>query len=300
MNDDAVIEQALGHFQGHGVEGEIYLERSVSNRIAVHNGAIESLVERRVHGRASASSAGGRARSPSTTDLGEPASPGRRSRRSPSCRTRRQILANVLPSISRASAARQHRSGQTVSIAEKIEIAREAGRRAPRAPGQRTRERLSGLPRRDHAHELRGERISQASRCFAGIELAATDGTTSQTGYDVGWALGPGGLDPGGIGREAARRGVRKLGATQPPTARTAVVLDPEAAAGLFGALAPLFSADAVLKKKSLLAGRTGETIASTRVTLVDDGSIAGGFASSPVDGEGTPTRETILIDGGS
>jgi len=77
------------------------------------------------------------------------------------------------------------------------------------------------------------------------------------------------------------------------------VVLDPETTASLLGAFAGLFSADSVLKGKSALAGRTGETIASPSVTLVDDGGIAGGYSSAPVDGEGTPTGETILIDKG-
>ena len=77
------------------------------------------------------------------------------------------------------------------------------------------------------------------------------------------------------------------------------MVLDPEAAAGLFGALAGLFSADSVLKGKSLLGGRVGEVVASPSVVLVDDGAIVGGSSSAPVDGEGTPTRANVLIEGG-
>ena len=80
---------------------------------------------------------------------------------------------------------------------------------------------------------------------------------------------------------------------------RMAVLLSPEVTASLFGELAALFSADAVLKGRSLLAGKAGDRIASSNVTLIDDGRHPEGYASAPVDGEGVASRETVLIDRG-
>lgn len=305
MSDDRIQDLVLTLFRERGVEGEIYLEHSVSTRIAIHQGKVESLVERRAHGAGIRLFANGRTALSFTSDLGTDGL--RRALETASAisaHTKRDE-ANILPSIARAIPPLINSDARigTVPISEKIEIAREVERaaRAESAKIQRTREAsYQDFRATICLANSRGERIShEASRCYAGIELAATDGTGSQTGYSVGWALGPAGLDAAGVGREAARRGLRKLGAQQPTTSRTAVVLDPEATAGLFGALAALLSADSVLKEKSLLAGKLGEAIASSCVTLVDDGAIAGGFSSAPVDGEGTPTGETILVEGG-
>jgi PmbA protein len=39
--------------------------------------------------------------------------------------------------------------------------------------------------------------------------------------------------------------------------------------------------------------------VASPTLTLVDDGTIVGGFGSAPFDGEGVPTRRTVVIGEG-
>jgi PmbA protein len=54
-----------------------------------------------------------------------------------------------------------------------------------------------------------------------------------------------------------------------------------------------------VARGNSWLADRIGERIGSERVTLVDDGRLRGGLGTSPFDGEGTPTRETVVMEGG-
>jgi PmbA protein len=40
--------------------------------------------------------------------------------------------------------------------------------------------------------------------------------------------------------------------------------------------------------------------IAGPNITLVDDGTMSGGFGSSPFDGEGVPTQRTTLVDQGT
>src|SRR6185437_1308109 len=42
-----------------------------------------------------------------------------------------------------------------------------------------------------------------------------------------------------------------------------------------------------------------GELVFSDQVTLVDDGLLSGGYGTSPFDGEGVPSRKTVLVDGG-
>ena len=50
----------------------------------------------------------------------------------------------------------------------------------------------------------------------------------------------------------------------------------------------------------SFLAGKLGQKIAANGVTVIDDGTIVGGFGTSPFDGEGIPTRRTVVIDQGT
>jgi PmbA protein len=74
------------------------------------------------------------------------------------------------------------------------------------------------------------------------------------------------------------------------------VVLDPVAAASFLGVLAGALSAESVLKGRSLLAGRIGEEVAATSVTLLDDGRLPEGPAVAPLDDEGVRTARTPLI----
>ncbi len=128
--------------------------------------------------------------------------------------------------------------------------------------------------------------------------IAERDGDT-QTGFSFRMAREPDELDHQAVGREAAERGARLLGAVKPATERLPVVLDPWAAAAFLGVLASGLSAEEVQKGRSLLAGLAGERVASEAVTLVDDGRLPEGPASAPFDDEGVPTARTPLIDRG-
>ncbi|AIT80589.1 metalloprotease TldD [Novosphingobium pentaromativorans] len=52
-------------------------------------------------------------------------------------------------------------------------------------------------------------------------------------------------------------------------------------------------------KGTSAFTGRIGERVGAPGVTIVDDGSIMGRRGSLTIDDEGTPTRETVLIEDG-
>jgi TldD protein len=52
-------------------------------------------------------------------------------------------------------------------------------------------------------------------------------------------------------------------------------------------------------KKTSAFAGLLGQRVASTGVTVVDDGTIDGRRGSLSIDDEGTPTSRTVLIEDG-
>lgn len=138
-----------------------------------------------------------------------------------------------------------------------------------------------------------------ASSCSASIELALEDGEDRQASWH--WDMGrhPGAVDLAAIGREAALKGERKLRPVPLAAGRYSVVLHPEVAVDLLGIVAGMLSAEAVLKQRSLFAGKQGQPIASSLLTLVDDGRLPQGLGSEPWDGEGLPTRRNVLIQDG-
>ena len=104
---------------------------------------------------------------------------------------------------------------------------------------------------------------------------------------------------PETIGRMAAARAVRMLGARPVPTQTVPVLFEPAMAAGLMGALMAALDGDAVRKRASFLHDRLGQQIASPTLTLIDDPHLPRGLASTPFDGEGMPTQRRALIDAG-
>jgi PmbA protein len=139
----------------------------------------------------------------------------------------------------------------------------------------------------------------QGSFCGVYLALAAGEGDDSQTGFAMDYNLKFDRLNPDEVGREAARRAVRMLGATPVTTRRATVVLDPYVATGFLGLIAPALTGEAVQKSRSLFAGKLGERVASGKLTAIDDGALPGGIASAPFDGEGVATSRTVLLEKG-
>jgi PmbA protein len=104
---------------------------------------------------------------------------------------------------------------------------------------------------------------------------------------------------PAHIGRYAAERTVRRLGARKVPTQRVPVIFDPQTARTILGNIFDAVEGDAIYRQASFLAGKLGERVASENVTIVDDGTLPGLFGTSPFDDEGVPSRRTVVIDRG-
>jgi PmbA protein len=105
--------------------------------------------------------------------------------------------------------------------------------------------------------------------------------------------------DPESIGRTAARRALRRLGGRKVKTTEVPVIFDPENAASLLRAIAGAASGPTLYRRASFLLDRLGSRVAAPSVTLVDDGTLPGALGSRPFDGEGLPTRRTVIVRDG-
>ena len=168
--------------------------------------------------------------------------------------------------------------------------------------------------RANYSEELRRVLIAASDGAFASdtqplcrlnvYVIAKQDAATTRGGAGGG---GRAGLEqftesksPEHLAQEAARGAILQLGAVPAPAGEMQVVLGPGwPGILLHEAVGHGLEADFNRKKTSAFAGRIGQPVASLKVTVVDNGTIAGRRGSLNVDDEGSPTQETVLIEGG-
>ncbi len=131
------------------------------------------------------------------------------------------------------------------------------------------------------------------------VTAVAEEGDDSQMGWDFGFSRFFSGVHVEEIARSAAAKAVGLLGARKIATMRCPVVLDNHVSTEILDVLASSFLAENVQKGKSMLAGRLGEKLFSPLLRIRDDGTLAGGMATSPFDAEGVAHRNTLLVEDG-
>jgi PmbA protein len=104
---------------------------------------------------------------------------------------------------------------------------------------------------------------------------------------------------PGIVGRRAAERALRRLGARKIATQKVPIILEPRVARSLVDNIFDAVSGDAIYRGESFLAGKLGQKIATEKLTVIDDSTIPGLLGSSPFDDEGVPSRRTVVIEDG-
>ena len=193
----------------------------------------------------------------------------------------------------------------SMSAAERIEYARRAEAAA-----------LSADPRLKNSDggsfdAATGHKVMANSRGFLGeyrrsycsvaaMPIAQTEQGGMQRDYWFSSARTLGKLaSPESIGAEAARRTLRRLNARRVATQRVPIVFAPEIARSLVGNIFEAANGDSVYRGASFWANQLGQQVASSNVTVTDDGTIPGLFGTAPFDGEGLPTRRTVIVENG-
>ena len=155
-----------------------------------------------------------------------------------------------------------------------------------------------------------GRRVFANSRGFAGeyrtsycslsASPVAREGNSMERDYWMSLARSSAGLEPAEyIGRIAAERTLRRLGARKVETQRVPVIFEPRTARTLLGNIFEAVHGDSIYRHASFLAGKLDQQVASRNLSVIDDGAIPGLFGSTPFDAEGVPTRRTLVIERG-
>ncbi|MFD2190226.1 metalloprotease PmbA [Pistricoccus aurantiacus] len=171
---------------------------------------------------------------------------------------------------------------------------------------------VSGISQSEGASLSSGEgvRVYANSHGFLGSQrgsrhslscmLIAENEKGMQRDYDYSSVRDPRQLaSPQAIGRQAAERTLRRLGARRPATGRMPVLFDPQLASGLIGHLMGAIAGGALYREASFLCGRLGDSLFPQWFSLQERPLERGAMASSPFDNDGVQTRDNLFIDQG-
>jgi PmbA protein len=139
-----------------------------------------------------------------------------------------------------------------------------------------------------------------ASRFSRSVSVIAGEGTGMERDYDYTSRQHFSELEsPEKIGREAAERAVRRLGARKAKTGPVIAIFDPRVARGMAGHIAGAINGASVARKTSFLRDMMGKQVANAAITVTDDPRRVRGQASRPFDGEGVAGEALTMVDKG-
>ena len=141
-------------------------------------------------------------------------------------------------------------------------------------------------------------------RSLLRVSAVANGDTGMQTGFDsLGHTMGFELFDKVSVedvARTAAQRALTKLKARPAPSGSMPVVIKAGSGGVLFHeACGHGLEADLVAKGASVYQGKVGEQVASSLVTLVDDGTMTHEWGAISIDDEGHPSQYNVLIENG-
>jgi PmbA protein len=146
----------------------------------------------------------------------------------------------------------------------------------------------------------KGAEVSyKSTACSSSIEVVAEDKGESQAGseFDVNRFYRKLLIEE--VGRKAAQRALDLLGAKHVESVKAPVILEAPVAQEFLSLMASGFSAESVQKKRSLFIGKLDKEVASSLISVLDDGLLEGGIGTAPSDDETVPTQKKTVIQNG-
>lgn len=137
------------------------------------------------------------------------------------------------------------------------------------------------------------------SIAFSYIIVIAREGEDTKTGLSYRIVKDFSKLDYKVMAKEAVDEAISRLGARPVKSGNYSAIIRNDVFAEILGSFSSILYADSVQKGLSLLKGKVGQEVASSKFTLVDDPFIEEGFNVCSFDGEGTATKVKNIIDKG-
>jgi PmbA protein len=145
--------------------------------------------------------------------------------------------------------------------------------------------------------------IGDYSRSYCSVSavpIAQVEGSSMQRDYWYSVAMTLKKLEsPEEVGKIAAQRTLRRIGARKVKTAKVPIVFEHTVAGALVGHIFEAVNGDSIYRGASFLTGKLNEKIAGDNINVIDDGTMRGGFGTSPFDSEGVPSRKTVVVENG-
>jgi PmbA protein len=130
--------------------------------------------------------------------------------------------------------------------------------------------------------------------------LIAQQDEQMQRDYWYSVARDPDAIDaPAVIGRQAAQRALRRLGARRLSTRRAPILFVPELARGVYGHFIAAIRGANQYRRSSFLLGAAGQQVFPQYLSIIERPHLPRGLASSPFDAEGVATRDRDLVQDG-
>lgn len=106
-------------------------------------------------------------------------------------------------------------------------------------------------------------------------------------------------LDHEGIGEEALKRALRKLGQAKIESGNMPMIIENRLAGQSLSPIIRALNGSAIQQKNSFLVDMLGEKVGSGRLTITDDPFIVGGRGSGHFDNEGLALKKRTIIEKG-
>ena len=139
-----------------------------------------------------------------------------------------------------------------------------------------------------------------STRHSLSCSVIAGQGDSMQRDYWFTTSRNPAGLQSAEeVGRQAAQRAIRRLGARKMVTRTSPVIFEAGMARSLLYHFVSAISGSALYRQASFLLDRLNKEVFSDRVTITEDPHIPAGLGSSSFDMEGVATQPRTLVSDG-
>lgn len=152
---------------------------------------------------------------------------------------------------------------------------------------------------RIHSNGFKGESSGTVFSAGAEVTVKDKDGGRPEDWYYATTRFKNEIPSPEILGREAAKRALRKIGQKKIESGKYTMLVENRASGRMLSVFSGAMTARAIQQKSSFLDGMLDKKIASEKLTVIDDPFIEKGMGSKLFDGEGLAAKKRVIIDKG-